>query len=737
MKRVLAILLTACGGAQTQAPSPAEPATPVAAEPATPAPPPAPTARVTTRRDAIVDTVHGTPVADPYRWLEKVDTPETTNWVTEQDAAARRALAALPGRDAIVKRMNELTYIDSIGVPLTEGGRFFYSRNFADKEKSIYFVREGEKGAERALLDPNTMSEDGSVSLNGVYPSRNGKLVAWKRAANNADESTLYIRDVATGKDLPDVIEGAKYAAASWTKDSKGFYYTWVPTDPSLSPMERPGKQVVRYHQLGTDPAKDPIIFPARNDSSGFTWGGLSRDGKWLFLYLGYGTTRNDVYFRRNTGKPIPMASDSLDPTAHGFTKLVAGPDASYSVVAHDDKFYVTSDEGAPKSRIFVVDPKKPDRASWKEIVAEPSEPGAALLGTAVIGGHLLITYLKDLVSEIEIRKLDGTLVRKVELPGVGSASSIRGLPERDDVYYQFSSPTFTPQIWRTSVKTGRSQLWQKIQVPVDLSPYVTTLVWVPSTGGVKVPTFLVHRKDMQKNGQNPVLLYGYGGFNVSISSYAAFSASWTVWLEHGGVVVLPGLRGGGELGEDWHRDGMLDKKQHTFDDFAAVAEWLVKEKISQPKKIAIYGGSNGGLLVGALMVQRPELVGAVACGVPLLDMVRYHLFGSGKTWISEYGSAEDAAQFKTLLAYSPYHQVKQGVAYPPLLMLSADSDDRVDPLHARKFVAQVQWATDRPESALLRVEGKAGHTGADMRKKNVEKTVDLYAWLFATLRMN
>jgi prolyl oligopeptidase len=733
MKRLsllLAASVAACAGNPKVAAPPIAAPTPQATAPAAALAP----ARVTTKRDDIVDTVHGTPVPDPYRWLEQVDSPETQAWMTAEDKRAREAIAQLPGREALAKRLTELTYLDTMGIPQHEGKRFFYSKQFADKEKSIYFVRNG--SAETALLDGNTMSPDGSVSFKEMSPSPDGKLVAWRRHENNADDATLFIRDVATGKDLADRIPGARYASAQWTPDSKGFYYVVLPIDPSIAPTDLPGKAVVKYHRVGDDPSKDVVILPARGTSSQFLSATPSHDGKWLVATIAYGRRSNDLYFRPLGKKPQAAKGDDRDPEAHGFTKLVAGVDANFDLTPFRGKFYVTSDEGAPRGRVFAVDPARPARDQWQEIVPEPSDPTTTIRSVSVIGGKLVLHLFSNVMSVIEVRGLDGKLVRRVDLPGLGTTSYPSGRPDEDAIYYQFSSPTHFPQIWETSVATGKSKLWQETKPPVDLSPYTTTQVWVESKDRTKIPMFLVHRKDLVKNGQNPVYLYGYGGFNVSYG-LPTYTSTAVVWLEKGGVVALPSLRGGGELGEAWHRAGMLDKKQNVFDDFAAAAEYLVREKISSPKKIAISGGSNGGLLVGALMVQRPELFGAVVCSVPLLDMVRYHLHGAGKTWTEEYGSAEDPAQLKTLLAYSPYHHVEQRVAYPPLLMLSADSDDRVDPLHARKFVAMVQWATDRPDSALLRIEGKSGHQGADVRNKTVAKNADTFAWLFATLGMN
>lgn len=690
-----------------------------------------------TRTEDVVDDLHGTKVPDPYRWLEDVKSPEVQAWMTAQNGFARQNLDALPGRDALRKRLEELSYIDSITPPAHRGKRYFYSRRHADKEKSIYYVRVGEKGEEQVLIDPNQLSDDGSVSVRGTFPSWNGKLLAYKLSENNADAATMYLRDLETGKELPgDTIEGAKYASASWTPDSKGFYYTWLPTDPSIPASELPGKAEVRFHRIGTDPKKDPVVHPATGDPTRFIGSGVSKDGRWLMVTQSRGWSASEVYFKdlrskkpRKNGSPT-VANASEQTLKAGFTPLIVSESAIYRASAWKGKFYVYTNEGAPRYRVFEVNPKKPERENWKELIPESD---ATLDGARVVGGKLVLSYSRNAFDEIEVRDLKGKLVRKVELPGLGSASGFIGLPDEDDAYFYYSSFTEVPQIFKTSVKTGKTELWEKVNIPVDTSNFVAEQVWYPSKDGTKVSMFVVRNKDTKLDGTNPTLLYGYGGFNVSMSP--GFSSRAVVWLENGGVYAVANLRGGGEYGEQWHRAGMLESKQNVFDDFAGAAEFLIAKNYTRADKLAIMGGSNGGLLVGAAMTQRPDLYGAVVCAVPLLDMVRYHLFGSGRTWIAEYGTAEKAEQFEYLHAYSPYHHVKPGTAYPALLMLAADSDDRVDPMHARKFTAYIQAASTSDRPALLRIEENAGHGGADMVRKNVEKNVDTFAFLLDQLR--
>ncbi len=676
-----------------------------------------------TRTQLIEDIIFDTKVKDPYRWLEEEKAPEVQDWMVKQDAVARAELGKLPARDALAKRFAELFYIDAVSAPIKRGGRYFYTRRIKTQEKAIVYWRANEKAPEKVLLDPNTWSTDNTVSLGTWMPSWDGKKVVFAEKPNAADEATLYVLDVDSGeRSKIDVIPGAKYASPSWAPDSKSFYYEWLPIDPSIPVSERPGYCELRLHVLGQDPAKDEIVRPKTGDPKTFLGGNVSRDGHWLFSYVIRGWNENDVFFKR------------LGPKGDKeWRTLAIGKDAKYGVDAWKDVFYVTTDEGAPNKRVFRVDPNKPDRKDWKELVPEDKE--GALESATIVGGVLATVSLKKAASEIELYNLDtGKLVRRIELPGQGTASNLIGLEDDDEAYYAFSSFLMPQQVFKTSVKSGKSSLWAKVEVPVDTSGYEVKQVFYPSKDGTKVSMWLVARKDLKRDGNNPVLLYGYGGFDISLTS--SFASSIFPWLEAGGVYAVPNLRGGGEYGKAWHDAGKLANKQNVFDDFTAAAEYLIRERYTQPKKLAIRGGSNGGLLVGAAMTQRPELFGAVICAVPLLDMLRYHKFGSGKTWIPEYGDPEKAEDFPVLEAYSPYHHVREGVTYPQLLMMSADHDDRVDPMHARKFVARVQYATKGTSRTLLRIEMHSGHGGADQVKKNVEASADWVAFLLDALHV-
>lgn len=712
-----ALALGACCPPSAPPPAPTSTPTPTSAL----APPvPAPTFPYPpSRRVDQVDILHGVPVADPYRWLEDAGSDEVKRWTADQDAFARARLARLPERDAFVARAKELFYVESAGAPRHLGNRWFYPRRDAGKEKTTVYWREGHEGEEKVLLDPNAWSPDGSTSLGVWAVSYDGKRVAYTVKTNNSDEATLYVMDVATGKKSDvDVIAGAKYASPSWVPSGKGFYYTLLPPPGAVPTADRPGYAEVRFHALGTDPKADPLVHEKTGDARTFIGAGVGKDGRWLVASIEHGWQSTDVYFQ------------DLHAKQPAWRPLVTGTDARYDVSVDHDAFFVTTNDGAPRNRVFRVDPLRPARADWKEIVPERSD--ATLESMTVVGHRLALGYLKDVVSQVEIHDEDGKLVRTVALPTLGSASALSGEVDDDVAYYSFQSFTYPTEIFETSVATGKTTSFYKLRVPVDPSKYTVDQQFATSKDGTKVPYFVVHAAGAPKDGGSPTVLYGYGGFDIALTP--TFSSSIYPWLEHGGTWVVANLRGGSEYGEDWHHQGMRREKQHVFDDYLAVAEALVTTGVTRPSKLVSFGRSNGGLLVGAAITQRPDLFAAALCGVPLLDMVRYPLFGSGKTWVDEYGSPDDPEDFAALYAYSPYHHVSQGTRYPATLFLSADSDDRVDPMHARKMAAELQWAsTGGP--ILLRVEKHSGHGGADLVRSAVEMLADEYAFALAATR--
>jgi prolyl oligopeptidase len=677
-----------------------------------------------TRVAEVKDVLFGTDLVDPYRWLEDGKAPEVTTWLSAQDAYARAKLTALPGRAELVARLKELFYVESRGVPQRAGKRYFYSKREAQKEKSVVYVSEGSATAEgRVLIDPQTFAADGTGSLGGWEPSQDGKYVAYLKKANNSDEATLFVRDVATGKDSTvDVIEGAKYGGMSWTPKGDGFYYTWLPPadGKTVTVADRPGFAELRFHKLGTDPKKDATAHPRTGDAKTFLQGELSRDGHWLFVIIEHGWTSSDVFYKdMRKGDKAP------------FQPLAVGQKAKYSVTAYKDRFYVRTDDGAPNGRVVRVDPKKPARDAWEVLVPEPKD--ATLDGMNLVGGQLSIGYLKDVQTRIEMRDLDGKVLRDVALPTVGTASVVQGNPEDAEGFYTFTSFTYPTEIHALDVKSGKSQLHYRLKVPVDPSKFAVEQLFATSKDGTRVPYFVVHAKDFKKDGSAKALVYGYGGFLAT--QKPGFTSSAYPWLERGGIYVVTNLRGGAEYGEAWHEAGMRRKKQNVFDDLYAIMEKLAADGYTKADRIALRGASNGGLLVATAVTQRPDLFAVGLCGVPLVDMVRFHLFGSGKTWVEEYGSSEDAGDFAAIAAYSPYQHVVPGKKYPSLLVLSADADDRVDPMHARKFAARMQAAsraTPASGPVLLRVEKHSGHGGADLVSASVEKLADELAFALA-----
>jgi prolyl oligopeptidase len=718
-----------CSGGNSPPPVRTAGSAPAVAAPAEPprSPPAAPRRDYpATRRDEVVDQLGGVTVRDPYRWLEDPSRAEVADWKAAQDTYTRARLAKLPGRDALAARFAEVFYFDAIDAPEHHGGRYFFTRKHKDKEKATVYWKQGERGNEQVLLDPNTWSADGSAGLKGWWPSSDGRHVAFNKSEHNADETTMGVLEVATGKLLAETIAGTKYGPASWAADSRGFYYIWVPAPSDQVPVaDRPGFAELRYHALGSDPAKDPVLHEATRNPATFLNGFASRDGHWLFAQIQHGWTSSDVYFK------------DLRTHQKDWTVLVEGVTANFTVDELRDVFYVHTDDGAPRYRLYAVDPRKPARAGWKEIVAQND---ATLESFALVGGSLVLSYLRSAASEVEIHDLRGALIRKVELPPLGNAGALTGLPTEDDAYVSYTSFTEPQVIYKISIRRGTVTAWARVALPIETDKLVTEQVRYPSKDGTEITMFLVHRKDAVKDGKTPTYLTGYGGFGVPVlPGFVSSRSSWAahaVWLEHGGMIAVPNLRGGGEYGEDWHKAGMLLAKQHVFDDFLAAARWLTTSGWTSRDHLAISGGSNGGLLVGAAITQAPELFKAVVCEVPLLDMVRYHLFGSGKTWVPEYGSAEDPAQLQALYAYSPYHHVTQGVAYPAVLMSSADHDDRVDPMHARKFAALLQWATASDAPVWLRIQANAGHGGADQVKQKIDQNADTYAFLMWQLGM-
>jgi prolyl oligopeptidase len=677
---------------------------------------------VPTRTEPVVEKIHGVEVSDPYRWLENGDAPEVGAWTEKQNAVMRKALDAVPGRKWIEDRLWTLHEIGSLGVPVAKGKgkttRYFYTRRTGKQNQPVLYVRDGLEGKDRVLVDVNALKADGTLSLDWWAPSEDGTLLAYGVSANGDENSTLKVRDVKTGADLPDEITRARHCSLAWQPDHKGFYYTRYPAKGTVPEGEDEYHRAVFHHRLGDDPDKDPRLFGDGRDLKDWPNLGLSPDGRWLAIEVSQGWAKSELFLidTRKKGPAIP---------------LVTGREALYNLSdVLDDRIYVVSNEGAPRYRLFAVTPSQPAREHWKEILPEGPQ---TLEAVTAVGGKIAALYLQDASSRVRLFSSAGKALRELELPGLGTAVGLSGRHDHPELFYGFTSYLTPTVVFRQDVATAKGGVWQKLEAPIDPARFEVEQVHYPSRDGTSVPMFLIHRRNLIRDGNNPTLLYGYGGFNINLTP--GFAAAVAPFIEAGGVYAVANLRGGGEYGETWHQAGMLGNKQNVFDDFIAAAEYLVKEKITSPQRLAVSGRSNGGLLIGATITQRPDLFRAAVCGVPLLDMVRYHKFRIAKLWIPEYGSSDDEAQFKWLYAYSPYHHVRNDTDYPATLIFTAASDTRVDPMHARKMTARLQAATSGKKGPiLLRLESQAGHGAGKPLGKIIAQYTDELSFLFSQL---
>jgi prolyl oligopeptidase len=678
---------------------------------------------IPTRTEAVADKVQGVEVRDPYRWLENGDAPDVKAWTDKQNAMMRKALDPVPGRKWIEDRLWKLHEIGSLGVPVAKGKgkevRYFYTRRTGKQNQAVLYVRDGLDGPDRVLVDVNALKADGTMSLDWWAPSEDGKLMAYGVSANGDENSTLKVRNVKSGVDLSDEITRARHCSLAWMPDGSGFYYTRYPAKGSVPEGEDEYHRSVFQHRLGNDPDKETRLFGEGRDLKDWPNLGLSPDGRWLAIEVSQGWAKSELFLidtRSKKRAPVPM---------------VTGKEALYSLSdVLDDRIYVVANEGAPRYRLFAITPGKPGREHWKEIIPQGED---TLQGVTAVGGKLAALYLKHASSRVRLFSTAGKPLREVELPGLGTVVGLSGRHDHNELFYGFTSYLTPTVVSRQDVATGKGGVWQKLESPIDASAFEVDQVRYQSKDGTTVPMFLIHRKGLVRDGNNPTLLYGYGGFNISLTP--GFAAANAPFIEAGGVYAVANLRGGGEYGETWHQAGMLGKKQNVFDDFIAAAEYLIKDKVTSPARLAISGRSNGGLLVGATITQRPDLFRAAVCGVPLLDMVRYHKFRIAKLWIPEYGSSEDPEQFKWLYAYSPYHHIKAGTDYPATLIFTAASDTRVDPLHARKMTAGLQVATTGKKGPiLLRLESQAGHGAGKPLGKVIAQYTDELSFLFNQL---
>ncbi|MEH2363165.1 prolyl oligopeptidase family serine peptidase [Nostoc sp.] len=675
-----------------------------------------------------VDNYHGTLVADPYRWLEDPDSEETRTWIEAQNQVTFDYLSEIPTREKIKQRLTKLWDYEKYGIPFKEGeslgdgssDRYFYFKNDGLQNQSVLYTLKTLDDQPKVLLDPNQLSEDGTVALSGLSISENGKLLAYGLSASGSDWQEWKVRDIETGEDLQDHLKWIKFSGASWTHDHQGFFYSRYDEPNEKTQLEDVNYyQKLYYHQLGKPQSEDILIYHRPDQKEWGFSGGVTEDGHYLIISIWLGTDSKNLVFSK----------DLTSPNAE-VVELINQFEADYSFINNDDSlFYFRTDLNAPRGRVIAIDTKNPAKENWREIIPQSAE---TLESVGILNNQFVADYLKDAHSQIKIFDLKGAFVREVELPGLGSAGGFGGKRHDTETFYIYTSFTAPGTIYRYDMITGKSTVFRQPEVDFNPADYETKQVFYHSKDGTKIPMFITHKKGIKLDGNNPTYLYAYGGFSASMTP--SFSVSLLVWMEMGGVYAMPNIRGGGEYGEEWHQAGMKDKKQNVFDDFIGAAEWLIANKYTKTDKLAIAGGSNGGLLVGACITQRPDLFGAALPAVGVMDMLRFHKFTIGWAWTSEYGSADNPEEFPALYAYSPLHNIKPDTAYPATLITTADHDDRVVPAHSFKFAAALQEAHAGNAPTLIRIETKAGHGAGKPTAKIIEEAADKWAFLVRTL---
>ena len=665
----------------------------------------------------VVDDYHGTAIPDPYRWLEDATTPEARAWIDAEADLTERELAAIPARDAIHRRLTELWNYERFGIPRRVGNAYVYSKNSGLQNQAVVYVATSLESTPKVLIDPNTLSADGTIALSGMSFSDNGKYLAYSTATSGSDWVTWRVRDVATGKDLADVVRWSKFSGASWMLDASGFYYSrYAEPDAAAQFKDENYNHKLYFHRIGTPQSADALVYERPDHPDWNISGGVTDDGQWLIIHTSQGTSPNNRLYAR----------DLRVPDAPIFAMQEDG-DAAYHVLGNDgETFYLMTTKDAPRSRIVTMNVHG---GPLTEIVAESED---SLEGAGLFGDVIVLEYLHDARSVVRRFDIGGRALGEVALPGLGSAGGFGGKRGDKETFYSFTSYTTPASIFRFDPATGASALAFAPKVPFDPSDFESEQVFYPSRDGTNVPMMITRKKGLARGPQTPMVLYGYGGFGVSLTP--AFSPATLAWLELGGAFAVANLRGGGEYGEAWHLAGTKEHKQNVFDDFIAAAEFLIARGNTSPAKLAIHGGSNGGLLVGAAMTQRPELFGAAIPAVGVLDMLRFQKFTIGWAWTADYGSSDEPEDFAYLRAYSPLHNVRPGTEYPATLIVTADHDDRVFPAHSFKFAAALQAAQGGDAPVLIRIETKAGHGAGKPTSKIIDEAADRYAFLVKVL---
>jgi prolyl oligopeptidase len=698
-----------------------------AATQATHAPPPAPDQwnYPDSPRGEVIDEYHGVKVPDPYRWFEDPAAQATKDWVTQQNALAQPYLEKLPQRAWFGERLKQLWTYERFGVPRREGGRYFYMRNDGTQDQSVLYVADTLDAPPRVLVDPNGSREDATIALSQWEPSPDGQIVAYALSDGGTDWNTWHFRRVSDGVDLPVILKYSKFWPVSWARDSKGVYYSRYPLKANQSPDDARGDDAGRpdvyFHSLEQPQSADRLVYQVTDHPTRVPSATVTEDGRYLLIGLfdGYQTNAWLVRDLRNRdAKPQP---------------LLTAWDALYNFIgSNGDELYFQTTNAAPRGRVIAVDARDPAPATWRTVVPQAEY---TIDNATYVGGRVIVAYTRDARSLVRMFESDGTEAGRVNLPGLGTAAGFQGGGKDPETFFSYSDYLAPTRIMRLEVRTNAVTEFRTPNVPADFSPYTTDQVFYTSKDGTRVPMFITRRKDAPRDGNQPVMLYGYGGFNVTLSP--SFSPAIQAWLEMGGIYAVANLRGGGEYGEEWHQAGTRLKKQNVFDDFIAAAEYLIRQKYTNPKRLAILGRSNGGLLVGAAMTQRPELFGAALPGVGVMDMLRYHTASANaRQWSSDFGIAEDAAEFEALRAYSPVHNLKPGTCYPPTLVTTADRDDRVVPWHSYKFAAELQHAQGCANPVMIRIETRAGHGAGKPVWMQIEDIADQFGFVAHALGM-
>ncbi|WP_207393437.1 prolyl oligopeptidase family serine peptidase [Duganella aceris] len=670
------------------------------------------------------DDYHGVKVADPYRWLEDANSAETGDWVQAQNKLTQSYLSQIPGRDAIRARLTKLWNYERFSVPFKEGGRYFYSRNDGLQNQAVLYTMKTLADVPRLLLDPNTLAADGTVALAGLAVSPNGKFLAYSTAASGSDWNEIKVRDIESGKDTTDLVKWVKFSNTAWLHDGSGFFYSRYDEPEEATKLAGVNYfQKLYFHKLGTPQSADALVYD-RPDHKDWGFGAeVTEDGRFLIITGSQGTeNKNRIFYKDLSNKNAKVVG------------LLEDFDAAYNFIGNDGPvFWFRTERNAPRGRIISIDTRKPAVLNWKQIVPEG---GDTMVSASMVNNQLLVDYLSDAHSLVKVYDLKGKPLHDIELPGLGTAGGFSGKRSDGETFYSYTSFTAPTTIYRYDLKANKSSVYRQPNVDFDAGKFETRQQFFTSRDGTKVPMFIVAKKGLKLDGGNPTYLYGYGGFNISLTP--TFSVANLAWLEMGGVYVMANLRGGGEYGESWHESGTKLQKQNVFDDFIGAAEWLIANKVTSPARLSIGGGSNGGLLVGAAMTQRPELFAAAIPQVGVMDMLRFHKFTIGWAWTSDYGSSDNADEFKALVKYSPLHNLKKGVCYPATMITTADHDDRVVPAHSFKFAATAQ--ADQAQGGapiLIRIDSKAGHGAGKPTTKQIEEVADRWGFLARALKMD